>query len=256
MNASPASRRRIPAAYILAAWLAGILALALAFFYFFGGWTLSEPADLTICNGDEPQTLDPAIITGQLEGRLALALFEGLTTRNAKGDIVPGMAESWQISPDGLTYTFHLRSDAKWSNGMPLTAYDFLNSWERTLNPATASQYAYQLYYLVNGEAYGTGKLKDFSQVGVKAPDARTLIVTLTHPTAFFLELTSFQTLCPVYLPGIEKYGNNWMKPPNLVSNGPYCLKVWRLNDYILLEANPYYWRKVAFQSMWRTGSP
>jgi len=248
MNASPASRRRIPAAYILAAWLAGILALALAFFYFFGGWTLSEPADLTICNGDEPQTLDPAIITGQLEGRLALALFEGLTTRNAKGDIVPGMAESWQISPDGLTYTFHLRSDAKWSNGMPLTAYDFLNSWERTLNPATASQYAYQLYYLVNGEAYGTGKLKDFSQVGVKAPDARTLIVTLTHPTAFFLELTSFQTLCPVYLPGIEKYGNNWMKPPNLVSNGPYCLKVWRLNDYILLEANPYYWRKVAFQ--------
>jgi len=248
MNASPASRRTSRTWRILLAWLVSILVLAFAFFYFVGGWSLSEPADLTICNGDEPQTLDPAIITGQLEGRLALALFEGLTTRNAKGDIIPGMAESWTISPDGLVYTFKIRADAKWSNGEPLTANDFLSSWERTLNPTTASQYAYQLYYLVNGEAYGTGKLKDFSQVGVKAPDAHTLVVTLTHPTAFFLELTSFQTLCPVYLPGIAKYGSNWMKPPNLVSDGPYCLKVWRLNDYILLEANPYYWRKVGFQ--------
>jgi len=225
--------------------ITGLLVLFAGFFYFCGGWALSTPADLTICNGDEPQTLDPAIVTGQLEGRLCLALFEGLTTRNAKGDIIPGMAESWTISPDGLTYTFHLRPGTKWSNGDPLNAYDFLNSWERTLNPATASQYSYQLYYLVNGEAYGMGKLTDFSQVGVKTPDDHTLVVTLTHPTAYFLELTSFQTLCPVHLPTVKKYGTDWTKPGKMVSNGPYLLKTWRLNDYILLEANPYYWRPV-----------
>ncbi len=136
---------------VLPAILTGAVSFYLAFFYFFGGWNLSAPADLVLCNGDEPQSLDPAIVTGQLEGRICLALFEGLTTRNAKGEIIPGMAESWTISPDGLTYTFHLRPEIKWSNGDPVTAYDFLNSWERVLNPGTASQYAYQLYYLVNG---------------------------------------------------------------------------------------------------------
>jgi oligopeptide transport system substrate-binding protein len=236
---------RLSRALVVPAFFAGALILFLGFFYFFGGWSLSAPADLTLCNGDEPQTLDPAIVTGQLEGRICLALFEGLTTRNAKGDIIPGMAESWTISRDGLTYTFTLRSGLKWSNGDPLTASDFLNSWERVLNPATASEYSYQLYYLVNGEAYGTGKLTDFSQVGVKAPDDRTLVVTLTHPTAYFLELTSFQTLCPVHLLTVKKYGNDWIKPGKMVSNGPYVLKEWRLNDYILVEANPYYWRPV-----------
>jgi len=190
-----------PRTLVLAAGAAALgLALFLTFFYTFGGWTLSAPADLTICNGDEPQTLDPAVVTGQLEGRICLALFEGLTTRDAAGTIVPGMAQSWTISPDGKTYTFTLRPEAKWSNGEPLTARDFLNSWRRALEPATASEYAYQLYYLVNGEAYGTGKITDFSQVGVKAPDNRTLVVTLNHPTAYFLELASLQTLCPVYL--------------------------------------------------------
>ncbi len=150
------------------------------------------------------------------------------------------MAERWEISPDGLTYTFHLRPGIKWSNGEPVTAQDFVNSWERTLNPATLSEYSYQLYYLRNGEAYGTGKLKDFSQVGVKAPDDRTLICTLAHPTAYFLELTSFQTLCPVPLPTIQKYGRGWTKPAHMVSNGPYVLKDWRFRNYILVEANPY----------------
>ncbi len=239
------SSSRLSRALVFPAFLAGALLLFFAFFYFFGGWTLSAPADLTLCNGDEPQSLDPAIITGQLEGRICLALFEGLTTRNAKGEIIPGMAESWDKTPDGLTYTFHLRPEIKWSNGDPVTAFDFLNSWQRVLEPATASEYAYQLYYLVNGEAYGTGKLKDFSQVGVKAPDDHTLVVTLVHPTAYFLELTSFQTLCPVPLATVKKYGNDWTKPGKMISNGPYMLKQWRLNDYLLVEANPYYWRPV-----------
>jgi oligopeptide transport system substrate-binding protein len=217
-----------------------------AFFYAFGGWSLAAPADLTICNGDEPQTLDPAIVTAQLDQRLCLALFEGLTSIDAKGEIIPGVAQSWTISSDGRTYTFALRPEAKWSNGEPLIARDFLDSWRRALEPSTASEYAYQLYYLVNGEAYGTGKITDFSQVGVKAPDDHTLVVTLVHPTAYFLELTSvMQTLFPVPLATIKKYGDDWTKPGKIVSNGPYCLKTWRLNDYILLEANPHYWHPV-----------
>ena len=155
------------------------------------------------------------------------------------------MAQSWTISPDGKTYTFILRPGIQWSNGAPVVARDFVDSWRRALEPSTASEYSYQLYYLVNGEAYGTGKITDFSQVGVKAPDDHTLVVTLNHPTAYFLELTSFQTLCPVYLPCITKYGDNWIKPGKMVSNGPYMMKAWRLNDYLMVEANPHYYKPV-----------
>jgi oligopeptide transport system substrate-binding protein len=234
---------RIP---FLALGVVGALALFLAFFYAVGGGGAGATADLTICNGDEPQTLDPAIQTAQTDERICQALFEGLEGRNAKGEVVPGVAESYERSPDGLTYTFHLRANACWSDGTPLTSDDFLRSWERVLSPATASAYSYQLYYLVNGEAYGTGKLGDFSQVGVKAPDPRTLVVTLAHPTAYFLELTTLPTLYPVPLTAIAKYGYDWTKPGHLLSNGPYVLKAWRLNDYILLEANPHYWKPVA----------
>ncbi|HUB67833.1 MAG TPA: peptide ABC transporter substrate-binding protein [Candidatus Methylacidiphilales bacterium] len=237
---------RLAPGLILPAFCVGAVLLLIVFFYLFGSWTLSDQADLTLCNGDEPQTLDPAIMTGQLESRIALALFEGLTTRKPNGEVAPGMADSWTMSPDGLTYIFHLRPGIKWSNGEPLTSYDFLNSWERALNPATASEYAYQLCYLVNGDAYNKGQITDFSKVGVKAPDDHTLIVTLAHPTAYFLQLAAFQTLCPVPLTVIKKYGDDWTKPEHIVSNGPYILKRWRLNDYILLEANPYYWRPVA----------
>jgi oligopeptide transport system substrate-binding protein len=236
----------LPRAFLVPAILAGALLLFLAFFYFLGGWSLGAKADLTLNNGAEPQTLDPAILTGEPELRIVQALFEGLTSRNAKGEIIPGMAQSWTLSPDGITYTFSLRPGVKWSNGDPVTASDFVNSWERALNPLTASQYSYQLYYLANGEAYGTGKLKDFSQVGVKAPDDHTLVITLAHPVGYFLELTTLPILYPVHLPTLKKYGPDWTKPGCIVSNGPYILKDWRLNDYLLLEANPYYWRPVA----------
>ena len=224
-------------------------ALFVGFFYAYGGWTLAVPADLTIANGDEPQTLDPAIVTAQLDQRICLAIYEGLTSYDPAGNIVPGVAQSWEISPDARTYTFHLRPGAVWSNGDPLTANDFLESWKRVLDPATASDYAYQLFYLVNGEAYYSRTISDFSQVGVKAPDDHTLVVTLSHPTAYFLQLTAaMQTLFPVHLATVRQYGDDWTKPAHIVGNGPYVLKAWRLNDYILLEANPRYWRPVAIK--------
>lgn len=211
-----------------------------------------QRAELVFINGAEPETLDPALITGQPEGRIANALFEGLTTFNAEGHPEPGVAERWEISPDQKVYTFHLRANARWSNGDPVTAYDFRASWERTLTPATGSAYASQFYFIRQAQAFNEGKLTDFSQVGVEAPDARTLRVTLVNPTAFFLDLCAFITLAPVHLPTVERYGDDWTKPGHLVGNGAYRLSAWRINDRIRLEKNPHYWNadKVALRSV------
>ncbi len=114
----------------------------------------TDRAEFVFLNGAEPETLDPSLITGQPEGRLAEALFEGLTSFDEHGQVVPGVAEKWDISPDGRVYTFHLRHDARWSNGDPVTARDFRDTWRRTLAPETAAEYAYQLYYIHNGEPF------------------------------------------------------------------------------------------------------
>ena len=202
--------------------------------------------DLVFLNGAEPETLDPALITGQPEGRVANALFEGLTTFDASAKPKPGVAERWEISPDGRSYTFHLRDNARWSNGEPVTASDFVASWRRTLAPETASEYAYQLYYIRNGKAFNEGKLTDFSQVGVQAPDPQTLTVTLENPTPFFLDLCAFATLLPVHIPTVEQYPDDWTKPGKLVGNGAFMLTEWRINDRIRLVKNPYYWNRDA----------
>lgn len=202
----------------------------------------SEPADLTFINGGEPESLDPAIVTGQLDGRIVNALFEGLTARNRFGEAEPAVAQSWDVSPDKKTYTFHLRP-AQWSNGDPVTTHDFFYSWKRVLEPATASRYAEQLYYIVNAEDYHTGKLKDFSQVGLKALDDRTLQVQLKNPTPFFIDLCAFTTLLPVHRGAVEKWGDDWVKPGHIVTNGAYLLEDWRIDDRIRLRANPRYWR-------------
>ena len=146
-------------------------------------------ADLVFLNGAEPETLDPALITGQPEGRVANALFEGLLTFDQSGKPRPGMAESWEVSEDGRVYTFTLREGLTWSDGTPLTSRDFVESWRRTLDPATASEYAYQLHYIKNARAFNEGESADFSQVGVSAPDERTLRVELENPTPFFPDL-------------------------------------------------------------------
>lgn len=209
-------------------------------------------ADLIFINGAEPESLDPAIITGQPEGRIANALFEGLCSYNEQGKAVPGVAESWEVSPDGRTYTFHLRADARWSDGEPVTARDFVESWKRTLTPETGSQYNYQLYYLKNAQAFAEGKITDFGQVGVRAVDDRTLVVELENPTPFFLELCAFVTLQPVPVRVIEQVGDDWIKPQHIVGNGAYVLESWRINDKIRLRKNPHYWnaKNVALETI------
>src|SRR5436190_13092474 len=139
------------------------LLLKIAAVLVLAGCAQSHPdADLVIINGAEPESLDPAVITGEADGRVALELFGGLTRYNPTDAApIPDLAESWDISPEGKLYTFHLRPDAVWSTGEPIAAGDFVYSWLRVLAPATASEYAGQLFYLKNGEAYNTGKITD-----------------------------------------------------------------------------------------------
>ncbi len=202
----------------------------------------SDRAELVFVNGAEPESLDPAIITGQPEGRIVNALFEGLLSYDEHGQAVPGMAERWEVSPDGLIYTFHIRPDAKWSDNSPLLASDFVESWRRTLTPATGSQYNYQLHPVKNARAFSEGKITDFSQVGVRAADERTLVVELENPTPYFLQLCAFPTLHPVPVRLIERLGDDWIKPGNIIGNGAYTLESWRINDKIRLRKNPHYW--------------
>ena len=213
---------------------------------------VAKRADLIFVNGAEPETLDPSIITGQPEGRIVNALFEGLTTFDSRGEPGPGAAESWTVSEDGKVYTFKIRPDAKWSDGRPLTARDFVESWKRTLSPETAASYNYQLFYLRNAQAFSEGKITDFSQVGVKALDERTLEVTLENPTPFFLDLCATPPLQPVPMDRIRQFGDDWVKPGRVVSNGAYTLEDWRINDKIRLRKNPHYWNasKVALETI------
>ena len=204
-----------------------------------------DRAELVVLNGAEPETIDPALLTGQPDGRIAYTLFEGLTAFDEKGEPQPGVAERWEISADGRVYTFHLRNNAKWSNGDEVTSRDFIRSWERTLKPETASEYASQLYYIHNAKPFNEGTVKDFCEVGVVAPDPFTLVVTLDNPTPFFIDLTSFSTLLPVHMPSVEeceKRGETFMKPGRCIGNGAFVLKEWRIFDRIRVEKNPHYW--------------
>jgi len=199
-------------------------------------------ADFVFINSAEVETLDPALITDQVSMRLGESLFEGLCRLDAQGQVEPGMAERWEVTADKKEYTFHLRKDAVWSNGDPVTAQDFVRSWERVLNPDTPSDYAPQLYPLEHAKAYNDGTLKDFTQVGVTAPDDRTLVTRLENPIPYWIDLCAFLTLAPVHTPTVKKYGDEWIKPAHMVCNGPFLLEEWVVDDHIRLRRNPRYW--------------
>ncbi|CAA0116652.1 Periplasmic oligopeptide-binding protein [Halioglobus japonicus] len=204
---------------------------------------------LHVGNGTEPQGLDPHVVTGIPESNIVKALFEGLAVKNPQTlESEPGVAQSWDISEDGLTITFHLNPEAKWSNGDPMTAEDYVWSWQRALNPTMGNQYAYMLYPVENAEAFATGKLDDFAQVGVKALDPHTLQVTLNTPTPYFIQLMDHHSAYAVHRPTIEKFGKAtdrftpWTRVENIVGNGPFRLKEWKLNRRIIVEKSNTYW--------------
>jgi oligopeptide transport system substrate-binding protein len=204
---------------------------------------MEQRADLVIINGAEPGSLDPATAKGLEELRIVMALWEGLMRVDPQtARPIPGLAERYDKSPDGKIYTFHLRTNAQWSTGGRITAHDVVYSWRRVLDPATASEYAGQLFYLKNAEAYFNRTITDPGQVGVRALDDRTLRVELTSPVPFFLDLCAFQTLYVVPREVVEKHGDQWMRVRPLPVSGPYQLEAWRLNDRVRLRANPRYW--------------
>ncbi len=203
-----------------------------------------EPAaDLTIINGNEPESLDPHIVTGVSELRLVKSLFDGLVKLEPTNAApVPALAASWDISPDRRVYTFHLRTNAVWSTGEPITSADVLWSWFRALSPATAGDYAGQLFYIKGAEEWYNGRLKDRTQVGIRALDERTVRVELNSPLAFFLELCSFPTLAVVPRQTIEKLGDRWLHAQPLPTSGAFTLEAWRVNDKVRLRRNPRYY--------------
>lgn len=200
-------------------------------------------------NGSEPQGLDPHVVTGVPESHIVRALFEGLAVKNPWTlEPEPGVAESWDISEDGKVYTFHINPEARWSNGDAVTARDYVWSWKRALNPAMGNQYAYMLFPVVNAAEFAKGELEDFSQVGVKALDDRTLQVTLNARTPYFLQLMDHYSTFAVHPGTIEKFGKatdrytQWTRVENIVGNGPFVLKEWKLNRRIVVEKSDTYW--------------
>ncbi|PTX92549.1 peptide ABC transporter substrate-binding protein [Opitutus sp. ER46] len=193
--------------------------------------------------------LDPQTAVNIAEMDVVSALFEGLVVEDPV-DLhpVPGVAERWDVSADGLTYTFFLRRDAKWSDGTAVTAADFVASWQRMLTPSLAAENAGLLYVLQGAEAFHRGANPDFSQVGVTALDPYTLRVRLDHPTPYFLSLLTHSAWLPVPVATIQRFGgladrgNRWTRPGSLVGNGAFVLKTWRPNQEIFVEQSPTYW--------------
>jgi len=200
-----------------------------------------EPAQVIRYHGhSEPETMDPAKMTGLPEGTIANALFDMLTRYDANSQPQAAAAESWTVSTDGLVYTFKLR-DAKWSNGDPVTAEDFKFAWLRVLDPKMASDYAYQFYYIKGAEAYNGGKGKA-EDVAIKVIDPKTLEVTLAAPAPQFLGLTAFQTYAPLNKTVVEAHPDWNTSPENYVSNGPFKMEKWEHKQLMTLVKNPNYW--------------
>ena len=236
---------------------APLLALAASIVFLVGGCSKHETAVTSgnrdqiihIGNLTEPADLDPHVITSQQDANITLALFEGLTQYDPQtSKPTPAVAERWEVSSDNLTWTFHLRSGAKWSNGAPVTAHDFVFAYRRILNPALAAEYASLLYVLKNGQALNAGKLTDFTQLGARATDDLTLVLTLEHPVPYLASMVCHAAWYPLHQPTLEKFnavtkrGSAWTRPGNHVGNGYFVLEEWKPHQRIRLKKSTTYW--------------
>jgi oligopeptide transport system substrate-binding protein len=207
-----------------------------------GAAASARPGEVVLTRGNaaEPLSLDPHHAQSVWENNIIGDLIVGLTTEAADGEPLPGAADKWESSEDGKTWTFHLR-DHLWSDGMPVTAQDFVYSWRRILDPKTASQYAYYLYLIKNAEGVNNGKMP-LTALGATASDDKTLVVELEHPAPYLLEYLMHYTMSPVPRHIIEAMGDAWSKPGNYVGNGPFTLAEWSSNDHVTLVKNPKFY--------------
>ena len=213
--------------------LAAIATLALAC----GSGAALAAGELRIANSGEPDTLDPHHVEGVWENRIIGDMFLGLTTEAADGSVIPGAAESWEVSDDGTVYTFALR-DHTWSDGTPVTADDFVFALRRILDPAEAAEYASLLYTIKNAKALNEGAIEGMDQLGVRALDPKTLEITLESPTPYFIEQLTHYTAFPLPRHKVEELGDDWIKPGNIVGNGAYTVVEWLPNTHVKADKN------------------
>jgi len=201
----------------------------------------SNDNSLVVANAAEPASLDPHVVTGQPEIRIVGSLFEGLVIRGLNGPTVrPGLAKSWDIAPNGKTYTFHLRQ-LKWSDGSILNSNDFVKSWKRFVNPKTASEYSTLLKVIHNATEIRQNLLP-VDSLGISAPNDSTFVVNLEYPVGFFLDLCAFEPFAPVPVDTINKYQEKWTHPEHMVTPGAFKLSVWKRNEKIEVVKNSNYW--------------
>ncbi|ROV59289.1 oligopeptide ABC transporter substrate-binding protein OppA [Vibrio ponticus] len=206
------------------------------------GVKLADKQELVRGNGTEVATIDPHKSQGVPESHVIRDLLEGLVSQDADGNTIPGVAERWETS-DNQTYTFYLRKDAKWSNGDPVTAGDFVYSFQRAVDPNTASPYSWYMEYtkMKNAKAIIAGEA-DKSTLGVKALDDHTLVVELDSPVPYFVMMMGHTTTKPVHQATVEKYGDQWTKPEHYVGNGAFVVDRWVVNERLVLKRNEQYW--------------
>jgi len=202
---------------------------------------LAGPASavtLHMQNGGDPSSLDPHKVSGDWENRIVGDIFEGLVTEDAQAEPIPGMATDWEVSDDGLTYTFNLREGAVWSDGEPVTADDFVFAFQRLMDPATAANYAYLQYTIENAEAINGGDITDLGELGVRAIDDTTLEITLENPTPYFITALTHYTAYPVPKHVVEEHGDEWVRIDNIVVNGPYRPVEWVPGSHVKTVVN------------------
>lgn len=207
------------------------------------GVKLAAKQEITLNNSTEVTSVDPAKMGAEPAFNIGKDLFDGLVSQDAEGRIIPAIATRWEATDGNRTHTFYLRKDARWSNGDPVTAEDFVYSFRRLMTPATASPYGWfaDIARIKNGSDILAGKLPP-EQLGVEAIDAHTLRFTLDAPIPFFVKMLSHPVMFPVHQKTVEKHGDAWTRPDNIVSNGPFKMQQWSVNEKMVLVKNEHYW--------------
>lgn len=242
-GSSPSPHRRARRLLFAVAWLGGIIATSIGLTGCRRAPIATSEQVLRLSQRNEPADLDPATAGLPDDFFIIRALSEGLLLPSPKGAPRPAAAERFTVSADGLTYTFQLRRDAKWSNGDPVVAADFLSSYQRALEPKTAAPKADLFFAVKNARVFATGKLREFSQVGFSSPDPHTLVVQLEQAMPRFPDLVATGPWIPVHPATVAKFGRDWTRPGNYVGNGPFTLVEWRPQQRIVVRRNPRYHR-------------